>query len=150
MLVRLFLLFTLIPLVELALLFWISQHTGWRFTLGLVIVTGVVGAWLARREGLRCWLEVQRQLAEGKLPAEPLLDGLMILVAGAVLITPGVLTDLVGFALLVPPIRGLVRRYLAARFQAHVVVNPMQGFAEPPAQDDDVIDVEYRSSDESQ
>jgi len=149
-LVRLFLLFTLIPLVELAMLFWISQHTGWLFTISLVIVTGVVGAWLARREGLRCWLEVQRQLAEGKLPAEPLLDGLMILVAGAVLITPGVLTDLVGFALLVPPIRGLVRRYLAARFQANLVVHPRQGFAEPPAQDDDVIDVEYRETDESQ
>ena len=149
MLVRLFLLFTLVPLGELALLFWIAQHTGWLFTLGLVIVTGVVGASLARHEGLRCWLEVQRQLAEGKLPAEPLLDGLMILVAGALLITPGVLTDLVGFALLVPPIRRLVRRYLAARFQAQIVVHPMQGFAEPPAEDDDVIDVEYRKTDET-
>ncbi|HUT91587.1 MAG TPA: FxsA family protein [Thermoguttaceae bacterium] len=149
MLVRLFLLFTLIPLVELALLFWIAQHTGWLFTLSLVIVTGVVGAWLARQEGLRCWLEVQRQLAEGKLPAEPLLDGLMILVAGALLITPGVLTDLVGFALLVPPIRRLVRRHLSARFQAHLVVHPMQGFAAPPAEDDDVIDVEYRKTDET-
>ena len=149
MLVRLFLLFTLVPLGELALLFWIAQHTGWLFTLGLVIVTGVVGASLARHEGLRCWLEVQRQLAEGKLPAEPLLDALMILVAGALLITPGVLTDLVGFALLVPPIRRLVRRYLAARFQAQIVVHPMQGFAEPPAQDDDVIDVEYRKTDET-
>ena len=132
-LLRLFLLFTLVPLVELALLFWISQHTGWLFTLGLVIVTGVVGASLARHEGLRCWLEVQRQLAEGKLPAEPLLDALMILVAGAVLITPGVLTDLAGFALLVPPIRAQVRRYLTARFRAHVVVNPMHGSAEPPS-----------------
>ncbi len=57
MLLRLFLLFTLIPLVELSLLFWIAQHTGWVFTLWLVILTGVVGAWLARREGLRCWLD---------------------------------------------------------------------------------------------
>jgi UPF0716 protein FxsA len=149
MLLRLFLLFTLIPLGELALLFWISQHTGWAFTLGLVIVTGVVGAWLARQEGLRCLLEVQRQLDEGKLPAEPLLDGLMILVAGALLITPGVLTDLVGFALLVPPIRRLVRHYLAARFKAHIAVHPMHGFGEPPGHGDDVIDVEHRPGDES-
>jgi len=149
-LLRLFLLFTLVPLVELALLLWIAQHTGWLFTLGLVIVTGVVGASLARHEGLRCWLEVHRQLTEGKLPAEPLLDALMILVAGAVLITPGVLTDLVGFALLVPPIRRQVRRYLSARFRAHLVVHPVQGFAAPPAQDDDVIDVEYRSGDEGE
>jgi len=150
LLVRLFLLFTLVPLIELALLFWIAQHTGWLFTLSLVIVTGVVGASLARHEGLRCWLEVHRQLAEGKLPAAPLLDALMILVAGAVLITPGVLTDLAGFALLVPPIRRQVRRYLTARFRTHVVVHPAEGFAQPPAQDDDVIDVEYRPRDEGE
>ena len=149
MLLQLFLLFTLIPLVELALLVWISQYTGLLFTIALVIVTGVVGAWLARQEGLRCWLEVQRQLAEGQLPAEPLLDGLMILVAGAVLITPGVLTDLAGFALLVPPVRGRVRRYLAARFKARIVMHPMPGFTEPPAEEGDVIDVEYRKTDET-
>jgi UPF0716 protein FxsA len=148
-LLRLLLLFTLIPLVELALLFWISEQTGWLFTLGLVIVTGVVGATLARQQGLRCWLEVQRQMAEGQLPAEPILDGLMLLVAGAVLITPGVLTDLVGFALLVPPVRKLVRRYLAARFRSRVVVHRPQDFAGPPTEDDDVIDVEYRRTDET-
>ncbi|MFH1924166.1 MAG: FxsA family protein, partial [Planctomycetota bacterium] len=72
MLLRLLLLFTLIPLAELALLVWISEHVmGLSATIGLVIFTGVVGAWLARQEGLRCWIEVQRQLAEGQLPAEP-------------------------------------------------------------------------------
>jgi len=143
-LLRLFLLFTLIPLVELALLIWISQYTGVLFTIGLVILTGVVGASLARREGLRCWLEVQRQLSQGQLPAEPLLEGLMILVAAVLLITPGVLTDLVGFALLVPPIRRLVGRYLAKRFQARIVVHPGPGFPEQSPQHDGVIDVEHR------
>jgi UPF0716 protein FxsA len=144
----LFLLFTLVPLVELALLFWIAQHTGWAFTLGLVILTGMVGAWLARREGLRCWLEVQRRLAQGELPAEPLLDGLMILVAGAVLITPGVLTDLAGFALLVPPIRRRVRGYLAKRFKGRIAVHSMHGFG-PAGPDDDVIDAEHRPADDA-
>ncbi len=149
MLLRLFLLFTLIPLGELALLFWISQHTGWLFTLSLVVVTGVVGAWLARQQGVRCWLEVHRQLAAGRLPTESLLDGLMILVAGAVLITPGVLTDLAGFSLLVPPIRRRVRGYLARRFKAHVVVHSAQGFGPRDQQHDDVIDVESRPTDDA-
>ena len=150
MLLRLFLLFTLIPLGELALLFWIARCTDWLFTLGLVILTGVVGAWLARREGLRCWLKVQEQLARGQLPAEPLLDGLMILVAGALLITPGVVTDLVGFGLLVPPVRRLVGRYLAARFKAHIIMHPMPGFPDSPSKGDDVIDVEHHPSDGTQ
>ncbi len=148
MLLRLLLLFTLVPLVELALLIWISQYTGLLFTIGLVILTGVVGAWLAREQGLRCWLEVQRQLSRGELPAEPLLDGLMILVAAAVLITPGVLTDAAGFALLVPPIRRMVRRYLTERFRARITVQPIPGFGESQAEGDDVIDVEHRPSDE--
>jgi UPF0716 protein FxsA len=142
------LLFTLVPLVELALLIWISQYTGLLFTISLVILTGVVGAWLAREQGLRCWLEVQRQLNAGQLPAEPLLDGLMILVAGAVLITPGVLTDAVGFALLVPPLRAMVRRYLAERFKTRITVEPMSGFRGAPTDENDVIDVEYHSSDD--
>lgn len=150
MLLRLFLLFTLVPVVELSLLVWIGMHTGLPFTLGLVILTGVVGAWLARREGLRCWLEVQRQLGEGQLPAEPLLDGLMILLAGAVLITPGVLTDVVGFALLVPPIRRKMRSYLAARYKDRIAVHTMGGFSETGSRaDEHVIDAEHRPTDDS-
>jgi len=148
-LLRLFLLFTLVPLVELSLLFWIAQHTGWVFTLWLVVLTGVVGAWLARREGLRCWLEVQRQLGEGQLPAEPLLDGLMILLAGAVLITPGVLTDLVGFSLLVPPIRRKMRSYLAARYKDRIAVHTMGGFGDAGSRaDENVIDAEHQPTDD--
>ena len=148
MLFRLLLLFTLVPLVELTLLLLIGRHMGLPFTLGLVIVTGVVGAWLARQQGLRCWREVQRQMSQGQLPAEPLLDGLMILVAGALLLTPGVLTDALGFALLLPPIRRRVRRYLAKRFKARIMVQPMPGFGEHPGGRDDAIDVEHHPSDE--
>ena len=144
----LLLLFTALPLVELALLLWIGQHTGWLFTLGLVVVTGVVGATLARHQGLRCWRDVQTRLERGEVPADGLLDGMMILLAAAVLVTPGVITDAVGFALLVPPVRKRVRIYLARRIQARIVVasgRPPDGF--PPDQDD-VIDVEHRRPDE--
>jgi UPF0716 protein FxsA len=138
---RLFLLLTLVPLVELAILFMIAQHTRWEFTLGLVIVTALLGSWLARREGLRCWRQFHEQLAAGQLPADALLDGLMILIAGALLITPGVLTDLVGFGLLVPPIRRWIKRYVAKRIQARIVVRQMPGTWDADRENDDVIDV---------
>ncbi len=148
MLLRLLLLFILVPLVELALLLWMAQYTGWLFTLALVIVTGAVGASLARREGLRCLLRAQEQLERGEIPADSLLDGLLILVAGAVLITPGVLTDAAGFALLIPPIRRVVRRYLVARIKARLVTLRPRGGAQGAA-GDDVIDVEHGPSDGS-
>ncbi|MBN1908490.1 MAG: FxsA family protein [Pirellulales bacterium] len=132
MLLRLFLLFTLVPLAELTILLWIAHRTGWLFTLALVIVTGVVGASLARREGLRCWQGARQRLAQGEMPTDSLLDGLMILLAGALLITPGVLTDLFGFSLLLPPARRVFRRWLSTRLKARVtIVNPFSGPTEP-------------------
>ncbi len=122
MLLRLFLLFTIVPIVELWLLFQIAQRTSLWFTLGLVIVTGFLGAWLARLEGWRTVARIQRELSEGKLPGDALVDGLLILVAGAVLITPGVLTDILGFGLLLPPVRRLIKARLQRRFADRFVV----------------------------
>jgi len=140
MLARLLLLFTVVPLVELALLFWIAERTDWLFTIGLVIFTGVVGAALARHEGLRTWRAVGQKLSQGELPTDPLLDGLMILVAGALLVTPGVLTDLVGFALLVPPIRGWARRRLVEHYRARLIVGRPPGGSWDQRRDE-IIDV---------
>lgn len=105
MLLRLLLLFTLVPVAELMVLIELGEAIGLGPTLLLILVTGVVGAALARREGSRTWLQVQRELAQGELPADSLLHGLMVLVAGAFLVTPGVITDAVGFLLLVRPVR---------------------------------------------
>lgn len=117
---RLFLLFTLVPLLELFLLLRIGSLIGAGSTLLLVIATGVAGAWMARKEGLRSWLAVQRELGAGRFPGEELLHSLLILVAGVVLVTPGVLTDLAGICLLARPLRqGLIRR-LRERFAARV------------------------------
>ena len=116
MFLRLLLLFTVVPLVELFLLVKLGTVVGVGPTIALVIFTGILGAWLARQQGLGVLRRLRAELAEGRLPAGALIDGLLILVAGAVLLTPGLLTDALGFVLLVPPSRAVVRRIVAARF----------------------------------
>ena len=108
---RLFLLFTLIPAIELYLLVRIGSLFGAEVAVALVLFTGVVGAWLARREGVAVLTALQADLARGIPPAGRLVEGAMVLAGGILLITPGVLTDLTGIALLLPP----VRRWLAPR-----------------------------------
>lgn len=121
MLGRLFLLFTLVPLVELMLLVEVGQRLGLGPTLFLVVVTGLVGAALARREGARTWRRVQEELAGGRLPGGELLSALLVLLAGALLVTPGVLTDAAGLLILVRPARsrvvGLLRAHLMEKME---------------------------------
>jgi len=131
-LLRLLLLFVVVPLVELALLFKIGSVVGWEWTFLLVLLTGAIGSWLARREGLRCWGRVQQKLQAGELPGDPLIDAVMILVAGVLLVTPGVLTDLLGFSLLLPAFRQVIKRRLQARFQTQVKMYTAGG-AWPPS-----------------
>jgi UPF0716 protein FxsA len=111
----LILLFTVLPLVELSLLLRIGGWLGAGPTIGLVIVTGIVGAWLARREGVRSWGRVQADVAAGRMPGEELLHALLIFVAGVVLVTPGVLTDMAGLLLLLRPTREAVARRIRKR-----------------------------------
>ncbi len=117
---RLLLLFIALPAIELALLIEIGSRFGTVATLGLIVVTGAIGATLARGQGLRLIGEIQRELEEGRLPAGSLIDGLLILIAAAVLVTPGVLTDAFGFLCLVPGFRRLVKRALLRRFERAV------------------------------
>lgn len=125
MLGRLFLLFTLVPLAELALLIEVGERIGAGPTVALVLVTGIVGAWLARREGTRSWRTVRRELAAGTLPAEELLGTALVVLSGAFLVTPGILTDVVGLLLLARPVRGRIagriRRSLQARLEEGAV-----------------------------
>ena len=122
MFLRLLLLLTVVPLVELVILLRLAQRFSWEATVALVIVTGILGAWLARREGLKALVRVQTDLAQGVPPVAAVVDGALILAAGLVLVTPGILTDLCGFALLVPPIRRWVRRRLSEAFKKRMVV----------------------------
>ena len=112
MLWKLLLLLTVVPIIELVLLIKLSRLTGILFTVLVIVGTGVVGAFLARREGLRALRRIGEEMSRGELPADGLLDGAMILVAGALLVTPGLLTDAVGFLLLLPPGRALLRKAL--------------------------------------
>jgi UPF0716 protein FxsA len=122
MLFYLFLLFTVVPIVELALLVWLGGQTAWWVPILLVIGTGLAGAALWRQQGMRVIQRIQGEMAAGQMPADALVDGLMIFLAGAFLITPGVITDSIGVALLVQPIRAVVKRFAKIWFLRHVQV----------------------------
>lgn len=120
MLGRLALLFVIVPLLELVLLIQLGRWVGLLPTLALVVGTGILGAALARAQGLRTLRAFQAELQGGSLPGQPLLDGLAILVGGAFLLTPGLLTDLAGFTLLLPPSRHWVQRRLRSWIEGRV------------------------------
>ena len=102
---RLILLFVGVPLLELVLLLQVGALIGLWPTVALVVTTGVLGASLARQQGIRAFLAVQQELAHGQIPQQSIMDGLAILVGGALLLTPGILTDIFGFSLLFPTSR---------------------------------------------
>lgn len=116
MLLQLFLAFTLIPLAELYLLVEVGGRIGALPTIAIVLLTGFTGAWLARMEGLRTMMRVREQLNQGKMPTDELIDGVLILIAGIVLFTPGFLTDMVGLLLLFPPTRMAFRAFAVRKF----------------------------------
>ncbi len=118
--IKLLLLFILVPAVELALLIELGRRIGTVATLGLIVATGVLGAYLARRQGLGVFRQVRAELAAGRIPAGSIVDGVIILLAGAVLMTPGILTDVLGFFCLVPATRKLIRTMLWRKFERAV------------------------------
>lgn len=144
MLPRLILLFTAVPFLELALLVWIGGEIGFLPTVALVLLTGVAGAALARHQGLATWRRFQAALAAGRLPGRELLEGLLVLLAGALLLTPGVLTDAAGFVLLVPPARHRIVARLERRLQGHLV--SARRATRP--REDGVIDAEFEVLDD--
>ena len=115
---RLFLLMTIVTMVELFLLLKLGQVTSWWVSVAMVVVPGLVGAWLARREGARALGAIREAMSLQREPAGAILDGVLVLVAAVLLITPGVLTDLTGLALLLPPVRQVVREYAKRRLRS--------------------------------
>ncbi|MCP3942880.1 MAG: FxsA family protein [Desulfobacteraceae bacterium] len=118
MLIRLFLFFALIPIIELYLLIKVGTIIGGFNTILIVILTGVAGAWLARREGINTMLKVRQNLQQGIVPAEEMMDAMLIFIAGLGLITPGLITDLFGLILLWPVTRNKFKRFLRKKFDA--------------------------------
>lgn len=126
-----FILFIGLPLADLVLLLRIGGVLGFWPTVGVVILTGFVGATLARWQGLRTLARIQGELASGRMPGDELADGALILLAAALLVTPGFLTDLLGVFLLIPLtrrlFRGALRRYFTRRMVVgHVTIHAVR------------------------
>ena len=120
MLARLFLLFTIVPLIELYFLIKIGSYIGALNTILLLLATAFFGALLLRLEGLRTMRQIFNYLSQGIVPAEEMVDGLIIFAAGILLITPGVLTDFMALFLLVPFTRTLFKRWLRKKLNRMV------------------------------
>lgn len=120
MFARLILLFTLVPLMELVLLIEIGQRIGLWNTIAIVVLTGFAGAALARSEGFGIISRIQNELASGQLPGDSLLDGALVLAGALLLLTPGLITDVLGFTLLLPITRPFVKAYLKKYFSAKI------------------------------
>ena len=122
MLVKLLVLFIALPLAEIVLLIEIGSRIGTLATLAILVLTAVLGASLAHREGLKVLWRIQEKMAQGIMPDEELIDGVLILAAGIVLLTPGLLTDAAGLLLLVPGSRLALKRWLRERFSQRIRV----------------------------
>ncbi len=144
---RIFLAFTIIPLVELFVLWKLTEATDLLTTIVLVLATGFLGSLLARSQGIQAWRRFHIAIGEGRMPGKEIQDGLLIAFAAAMLLTPGLLTDLAGFLLLIPVTREYARAYLASklRHRFHLQFGPLPsprpggGF---PNDSGDVVDAE--------
>lgn len=115
-------LFALISIAEMATFFWVESRIGLVYALGLAIATALIGSFLVRRSGLSVLSRIGDRVNRGELPGRELVDGAAILVSGAFLISPGFITDTLGFLLLVPPVRDVVYRVVSSRLSGRITV----------------------------
>lgn len=111
----LLLIFIVVPIVELAVIIQVGQAIGVLNTIALLLLVSFVGSWLVKREGMAVWRRFRDQVDNGQVPGKEIADGVMILLAGALLISPGFVTDILGVLLLLPPVRAVVRAALLRR-----------------------------------
>lgn len=114
--------FGLIALAEMATFFWVGSQIGLAWALGLAVATAIIGSILVRRAGISVIQRIQERTRQGELPGRELSDGAAVLVAGAFLISPGFITDMLGFLLLVPGVRALVYRRVSSRLSRRITV----------------------------
>jgi UPF0716 protein FxsA len=147
----LFVLFIVIPIAELAVLIQIGQAIGVLPTIGLLILDSVLGAALMRSQGRAAWLRFNTALAEGRVPGREVIDGALVIFGGALLLTPGFLSDFLGLLLLLPPTRAAIRGVLVKRFAGRIAANAASGAqarmfafgprpAGRPRYDEDIVD----------
>ena len=111
----LLLLFVVVPIAELYVIIKVGGAIGVLNTFGLIVAVAVVGGWLMRREGLRVWRRFNETLAAGRPPTREIVDGVLVLAAGALMLTPGFITDVFGILLIFPPTRAVFRAYILRR-----------------------------------
>jgi UPF0716 protein FxsA len=116
-------LFIVVPIAELAVLIQIGQLIGIWWTIALLIADAVLGSMLARSQGRVAWRRFHEAVAGGRVPARETMDGALVLFGGALLLTPGFLSDILGIVLLLPPTRAVVRRVLVRRFAGRMVAS---------------------------
>ena len=141
-----------VPIIEIAVLIQVGGWIGLWPTLGLILLTAIVGSLELRSQGLATVAKLREQMDRGELPAQTLFDGVCLLFAGALLLTPGFVTDVVGFSLFFPPMRAFLRvtvgRYVAQRAEMHVfrggeAGNSGGGPGGFRRRDDGIVDVDY-------
>jgi UPF0716 protein FxsA len=144
---KLLLLFILVPIIELVLLIQIGQWIGTVPTIALIILTGALGAMLVRRQGIEVMARMRGELQTGQLPTEAIFDGAIILVAGAFLVTPGILTDTVGFLCLIPSTRRFIKKQIRQRIERAIqsgrIVTGRYGRPVPRSEPDDVVIIDH-------
>ncbi len=138
-----FIAFLIIPFVEIYLLLQVGGIVGVFPTIALVVLTAIIGAGLLRQQGLATWQRFQDNLAKGTLPAYEMVEGPILLVGGALLLTPGFFTDIIGFACLIPPMRKKIAQYIIEKRLVQAGVPPHQ----QPKSQPDVIEGEFRKED---
>lgn len=147
------LLLIVVPLVELFILIQVGELIGAWWTIAALLAVSVLGAWLVRREGTRAWARFRGALSAARMPADEVLDGALVLLGGALLLTPGFATDAGGLLLMIPPTRALVaaavKRQLGARLSVATLGGTRSGFGGRTStsrrRSDDVVDVEVIS-----
>ncbi len=121
--------FIVVPILEIWVLTQVAGGVGWLNAISRVIVVSAVGAWMVKQQGLGIIRRVEQRLAEGSLPSTELVDGVLIAVAGALMLTPGFLTDAMSLLLLFPPTRAIVRTWLMVRYSGRVQTATIGGTA---------------------
>jgi UPF0716 protein FxsA len=135
--------FILVPLAEIAVLIEVGSWLGLGPTLALIVLTAVAGAWMLRRQGLAVLRRAQQQMQDGAAPVGEVFEGFCLVIAGALLLTPGFLTDAAGALLLLPPVRAWLYRRMRRRIEEQVLRTPPGERGQPPEERATVIDVEF-------
>lgn len=150
----LFLLFVIVPIIEISLLIQVGDWIGGWNTIGIIIITALIGAHLVRQQGLQTLMQAQRKMQQGEMPGQEMAEGLLLAVAGVLLVTPGFVTDFLGLLFAFPGSRTAIARKLMARM---VVTNVQQGSYQSyqqqwqrSSQDSDIIEGEFERKDRPQ